>query len=62
MISLTGITLAALEDVRLTDHTLLMPVNDNRVQGRLTSGASLLMGIGWVQGVVHREFNFRFCQ
>jgi hypothetical protein len=48
VISLTGIPGAALEDVRLTDHALLVPMNDDSVQGRLTSRASLLVCIGWV--------------
>ena len=53
VVGVTGIPRAALKDVRLTDGTLLMPVYDDSVQGRLTSRASLLMCVGWVQGVVH---------
>jgi len=53
VVSLTGITRAALKDVRLTNGTLFMPMNDYRVQWWLTSGASLLVCIGWVKSVVH---------
>jgi hypothetical protein len=57
MIRLTGVTRAALKDVRLTDSTLLMTMtmtmNHNCVEWRLTSRASLLMRIGGVQVVVH---------
>jgi hypothetical protein len=53
MIRLTGVTRAALKDVRLTNNTLLMAVNHNSVQWRLASRASLLMRIGRVQVVVH---------
>ena len=53
VVGLTGIPRAALEDVRLTDGTLLMPVDDDSVQRRLTSRASLLVCIGWVKGIVH---------
>ena len=57
VIRVTGIPRAALEDIGLTDGTLLMPVHDDSVQGRLTSGTSLLVCIGWVKSVVHRQFN-----
>ena len=59
MVSLTGIARAALKDVRLTCRTLLMPVDDDSVQGRLTSRASLLVCIGWVQVVVHISHGMR---
>jgi hypothetical protein len=52
VVRVTSITGAALEDIRLTHHTLFMTVNRNCVQLRLASRASLFMRIGRVQGVV----------
>ena len=37
VVSLTGVPRAALEDIGLTDGTLLITVYDNRVEWRLTS-------------------------
>ena len=49
VVRLTCIPRAALKDVGLTNHTLLMPVYDNSVQWRLTPRAALLMLISWVK-------------
>ena len=55
MICITGITWATLKYVRLTDRTLLMAMHDDSIQWGLTSGASLLVGIGWDEVVIHLD-------
>ena len=67
VVGVTRIPRAALKDIGLAGYTLLMPVYDYSVQGRLTSGASLLVCIGWVKSVVHLNtcsvmtINFMYC-
>ena len=53
LISLTRIPRAALEDVRLAGHTLLMPKHHHRMQGCLASRTALPGGIGGDDHVVH---------
>jgi len=48
MIGFTGIPGAALKDIRLTDHALFMAMHNNSIQWCLTSGASLVVRVGWV--------------
>jgi len=59
MICLTRIPRAALEDVRLAGYTLLMPMNDDSIQWRRTPRASLLVGIGWDEGVIHLDHGMK---
>ena len=55
VISLAGIPRAALEDVGLAGHTLLMPMHHHRMQGCLASWTALPVGIGRDDRVVHVE-------
>lgn len=53
MVGLAGVSTAALEDVRLAGHALLMAMHDNCAEGCLALWTALPVGIGRDDGVVH---------